>query len=156
MGETLQSFNSLFKVTAANGHRGLSILVSILCTVISVFTIPPMIAWLIPSSQQINIDVGKLLLNAVLTILMPMVVSYALYPEILYKKYRVSQKKWSSRFKFEFQKTCDSKTSIYLCSFESLIIQLSNGGSFVKCERLTGELCNVCLSDRNWKIRKWR
>ena len=92
LGETLQSFNSFFKVTAANGHRGLSILVSVLWIVISVFTIPPMIAWLIPSSQQINIDVGKLLLNAVLTILLPMVVSYALYPKIFYKEYRVSEK----------------------------------------------------------------
>ena len=56
-------------------HRGLSILISALGTILSVFTIPPMLVWLIPSLQHIHIDVGKILLSTVIRILLPLLVS---------------------------------------------------------------------------------
>ena len=67
------------QVTAAHGHRGLTILVSLLCTIISVFTIPPMVAWLVPTLQHVHIDVGQVLLNAVLRVLLPLFVSIKLH-----------------------------------------------------------------------------
>ena len=46
-----------------------------LCTVISVFTIPPMLAWLLTDVQDLNISVGEVLLNTVLRVLLPLIVS---------------------------------------------------------------------------------
>ena len=65
----------LVKVTAANGQRGLSILVSSLGTILTVFVTPPMLVWLIPSLKDINIDVGKVILHTVTWILLPIGVS---------------------------------------------------------------------------------
>ena len=73
--QTLNFYCFVLKVIAANGHRGLSILISVLGTILSVFTIPPMLVWLIPSLQNIHIDVENILVSTVIRILLPLLVS---------------------------------------------------------------------------------
>lgn len=55
-----------------------------LCTVIAVFTIPPMLAWLLTDVQDLNISVGEVLLNTVLRVLLPLIVSILIIIIILY------------------------------------------------------------------------
>ena len=52
-----------------------SILVALLSVIISVFIIPPMLTWFIPTSQHVHLDVGQVSLNIVLRVLLPLVVS---------------------------------------------------------------------------------
>ena len=56
--------------------------------------------------------------------------------------YKVSQKSSVFVSNLNFERHVAVKP-VYLCSLESLFIQLFNGGSYVKFERLTTEL--VCL-----------
>jgi predicted Na+-dependent transporter len=67
------------KTTAANGNRGLSILISVLGALLSIFTVPPMLVWLIPILQDIHIDASKVLLGIVIRILLPLLVSKAVF-----------------------------------------------------------------------------
>ncbi|CAB4017665.1 Hypothetical predicted protein [Paramuricea clavata] len=69
---------SLILVTAANGHRGLSILLSILCVIISVFIIPPMLAWSVPTLQHVRLNVGQVLLDIMIRILLPLMIGRCL------------------------------------------------------------------------------
>ena len=88
---------TLILVTQANGHRGLTILISVLCTILSVFTVPPMLAWLVPTLQNVHINVGKVLLNTVLRVLLPLLIGRGLRCVSPVKKV---VKKWNNTIKY--------------------------------------------------------
>ena len=52
-----------------------SILIALLSVIISVFIIPPMLTWFIPTLPHVHLDVGQVSLNIVLRVLLPLVVS---------------------------------------------------------------------------------
>ncbi|XP_028416099.1 uncharacterized protein LOC114539686 [Dendronephthya gigantea] len=61
-------------VTEANGDRALTLLIAIIATVISVFTVPVMTTWLIPAFQTASVSFLTILPGVVLYILLPLIV----------------------------------------------------------------------------------
>ncbi|XP_028408150.1 uncharacterized protein LOC114530736 [Dendronephthya gigantea] len=113
---------SLIMVTAANGHRGLTVLVSILCMIISVFTVPPMLGLLVPTMQHVNISVGKLLLNIVIRILVPLLAGMCLRRISPVKKFVT---KWNNTVKYV-------GISFLVCIFLVKISETSASGNLEK------------------------
>ncbi|XP_028396061.1 probable sodium/metabolite cotransporter BASS4, chloroplastic [Dendronephthya gigantea] len=61
-------------VTTANGDRALTLLIAVIATMISVFTVPVMTTWLIPAFQNASVSFLTILPRVLLFILLPLIV----------------------------------------------------------------------------------
>ncbi|CAB4030799.1 Hypothetical predicted protein, partial [Paramuricea clavata] len=73
-------------VTAANGSRALTLLIAVIATTISVFTVPVMTTWLIPAFQTASVSSLTILPSVILFILLPLIVGRLLRFTGLVKK----------------------------------------------------------------------
>lgn len=65
---------SLKQQTAqAGGAVALSVLLTVFCNLAAVFTVPPLVAWII-NFENVRLDPVKLLIKLVLTVLLPLLV----------------------------------------------------------------------------------
>ncbi|XP_028401739.1 probable sodium/metabolite cotransporter BASS4, chloroplastic [Dendronephthya gigantea] len=76
-------------ITAANGDRALTLLVAVIATIISVFTVPIMATWLIPALRAASVSFLTILPRVVLYILLPLIAGRLLRFIGLVKKFVV-------------------------------------------------------------------
>lgn len=57
----------------AGGAVALSVLLTVFCNLAAVFTVPPLVAWII-NFEDVRLDPVKLLIKLVLTVLLPLLV----------------------------------------------------------------------------------
>ena len=64
-----------FQQTAqAGGAVALSVMLTVVCNLAAVFTVPPLVSWII-AFENVKLDPVKLLVKLVLTVLLPLLVS---------------------------------------------------------------------------------
>ena len=56
------------------GHAALGILITVICNIVGIFTIPLYLEWLIYSNANANFDIGKMMLKLFITLFIPLVV----------------------------------------------------------------------------------
>ena len=57
------------------GHAALAILITVVCNIVGIFTIPLYLKWLIYSNANVQFDIGKMMLKLFMTLFIPLVVS---------------------------------------------------------------------------------
>ena len=62
------------RMSQAGGNNTLALLMVLVTNVASVFTIPPLLSWLGDLGTDIHLNLEKIILNLVLTILVPLIV----------------------------------------------------------------------------------
>ena len=64
----------LFQQTGqAGGAVALSVMLTVICNLSAVFTVPPLVAWMI-DFENVKLDPVKLLVKLILTVLLPLLV----------------------------------------------------------------------------------
>ncbi|XP_065185092.1 uncharacterized protein LOC135815693 [Sycon ciliatum] len=83
-------------VTQLNGNYALALLLTVVCNLVGIGTVPGLLNWLAEFDASVKLDAAKLLLKLVLTLLIPLLVGKALrfIPKVVetVDKYRVSMK----------------------------------------------------------------
>lgn len=58
-----------------NGHFALAVLLTVVCNIVGIFTVPPFLKWLLFQNLSVSFNIPALLLKLSLTILLPVIVS---------------------------------------------------------------------------------
>ena len=56
------------------GHAALGILITVVCNIVGIFTIPLYMEWLVFSNINVKFDIAKLMLKLFLTLFIPLAV----------------------------------------------------------------------------------
>ena len=59
----------------ADGAVALSVMLTVICNLAAVFTVPPLVAWIV-DFKNVKLDPINLLIKLVLTVLLPLLVCY--------------------------------------------------------------------------------
>lgn len=81
------SFISL-QTAQAGGAVALSVMLTVFCNLAAVFTVPPLVAWII-AFEDVKLDAIALLVKLVLTVLLPLLVCRCIKPGIIPTKQTV-------------------------------------------------------------------
>ena len=74
----LNAFNQflLHQVNQLGGNYALAVLLTVVCNVVGIFTVPPLLSWLLASKTEVSLDIVGMLVKMLLTLLLPLLVSF--------------------------------------------------------------------------------
>eukprot|EP00794_Sanderia_malayensis_P018973 gene18973-20880_t len=70
--------SGVLMVNQLGGNYALAVLLTVVTNVVGIFTVPPMMSWLLSSSTEVKLDVVGMLTKMLLTLLLPLLVGKAL------------------------------------------------------------------------------
>ena len=56
------------------GNYALAVLLTVVCNVVGIFTVPPLLSWLLASKTEVKLDIVGMLVKMLLTLLLPLLV----------------------------------------------------------------------------------
>lgn len=62
------------QVNQLGGNYALAVLLTVVCNVIGIFTVPPLMSWLLASETKVKLDIVNMLIKMLLTLLLPLLV----------------------------------------------------------------------------------
>lgn len=70
--------SGVLMVNQLGGNYALAVLLTVVCNVVGIFTVPPLLSWLLASKTEVKLDIVGMLVKMLLTLLLPLLVGKGL------------------------------------------------------------------------------